>query len=94
MAKTKRPAQPKPTSKLTRQGAYTSRYKGVGYHVKYHRWQAVIRVDGKLTWLGYFDTEQEAADAYDEAAEEAYGNEAILNRDLRLMYEAMKKITG
>jgi hypothetical protein len=44
-----------------------------------HRWQASIRIDGRLYRLGYFDDEVSAARAYDEAALEAWGPYAHLN---------------
>lgn len=56
---------------------FSSAYKGV---CRYRgRWQAVIRVDGKLRRLGFFDDEVEAARAYDQAALDAWGPYACLN---------------
>jgi hypothetical protein len=37
----------------------TSEHRGVSK--RGDRWQAVVRINGRLTWLGVFDSEQEAA---------------------------------
>ena len=52
-----------------------SRFKGVDCRV----WTARITIDGKRRLLGYFDSEEEAARAYDQAAVEAFGEYAYLN---------------
>lgn len=53
------------------------KYKGVSpYRGK---WQATIRVDGKLQWLGSFPTPEDAARAYDEAVLEHRGRSGVLN---------------
>ena len=58
-------------------GTYSSQYKGVSRH--WNKWQAVIRIDGKLYRLGFFDDEVSAAQAYDQAALNAWGEYASLN---------------
>lgn len=53
-----------------------SRYKGVSEH--YGKWSATIW-SGRKMWLGRFDTEEEAALAYDEAARRLHGEFARVN---------------
>jgi hypothetical protein len=55
----------------------SSGYKGVSATPK--RWQACIQIDRKKRFLGCFDTPEEAARAYDEAAREFHGEFARLN---------------
>ena len=43
------------------------------------RWQATIRVDGVLKWLGSFDDAEDAAKAYDDAVIRYRGRAGILN---------------
>ena len=59
----------------------TSRYKGVQLHKRSGRWRALLwRGDLRRSLhLGYFETEQAAALAYDAAAAEFYGPDARLN---------------
>jgi hypothetical protein len=54
-----------------------SGFKGVSpYRGK---WQATIRIDGKLHWLGTFVKPEEAARAYDNAVLEHRGRRGVLN---------------
>lgn len=55
----------------------TSGYKGVSKSGK--RWRARIMVEGKEIHLGMYDTPEEAAEAYNEAALEYLGEYAVLN---------------
>lgn len=54
----------------------SSRYKGVSWHKRLQKWRAIIA--GKQ--IGLFDNEDEAAQAYNEAAKEKWGEFALLNR--------------
>ena len=52
-------------------------YKGVNSHMG--KWRAYIRISGKLHHLGYFDSQKEAARAYNEAALNYFGEFACTN---------------
>lgn len=47
--------------------------KGCYWQPKRRKWIAQIGIDGKRKTLGYFDTEDKAADAYASAANELHG---------------------
>jgi hypothetical protein len=57
----------------------TSRYKGVSWAKGPQRWRAGIKVNQRGHCLGFFDSEPEAAHAYDQAALAAWGEFARLN---------------
>lgn len=56
-----------------------SKYKGVCYKQSNKKWVAQISVNGKPTHLGYFNNQQDAAKAYNEAATKHHGEFALLN---------------
>ena len=58
---------------------HSSRFKGVSYRKDRACWRAQIRINGKVTHLGNFETEGEAAEAYNEAAKAHYGPLSYLN---------------
>lgn len=57
----------------------SSKYLGVSLYKRDNRWRADVRVNGKTIWIGYFDTEELAAKAYDKAALKHHGEFANLN---------------
>ena len=50
-----------------------SRYRGVYWHNKAGKWYAQISINGRRCHLGLFDDQAEAAKAYAEAAQQAFG---------------------
>ena len=48
----------------------TTGYKGVSYHKSGKKYEAYIHYEGKKHHLGYFDTAEQAAEAYDKKAKE------------------------
>ena len=58
----------------------TSGVKGVTWCKDKKKWRARIGVDGKRISLGYFNTREEAAQAYDEKAVEIFGEYAPHHR--------------
>lgn len=57
----------------------TSQYKGVYYCSDTGRWRTRIKKSGKVVNIGRFDSEAEAARAYDKVARELYGEFAWVN---------------
>lgn len=56
-----------------------SKYKGVYWNKQIKKWRAMIRINKKLTHLGCFKDEVEAAKTYDKFAKKHYGDFAKLN---------------
>ena len=56
----------------------SSKFKGVT-KMKSGKWKAHIGLDDEDIHIGYFESEEEAAKAYDEKALEMFGNKAKLN---------------
>lgn len=59
-------------------GDFSSKFKGVRKR-EYNRWQARISIVGRLLNIGSFDSEEQAAKAYDTAAIKHFGEFAKLN---------------
>lgn len=57
----------------------SSRFKGVHWAPSNKKWRASITFDGKRKYLGYFTDEIEAAEAYNKAASELFGEFAYIN---------------
>jgi len=56
-----------------------SRFKGVSLDRRDGRWYSRIKVEGRTLQLGRFDSEREAAVAYNRAASKHFGEFALLN---------------
>lgn len=56
----------------------TSGYKGVSWAKKENKWQAQISFNGKVKYLGYFATAEDAYESYCKAAKELHGEYANL----------------
>jgi hypothetical protein len=65
--------------KLIRGQPPSSRFKGVSWHKKDEVWRVRIKRDGETRTIGSFRDEIAAAEAYDEAARELFGEHARLN---------------
>jgi hypothetical protein len=60
-----------------------SQYRGVSWDVDTQKWISSITIKGVKTELGFFDTEEDAAVAYDDVAKSRHGDRAVLNFPLR-----------
>ena len=57
----------------------SSRYVGVCFHKRLHKWRATILQQNGWKHLGYFFHEKDAARVYNAKAYELRGNFAVLN---------------
>jgi len=62
----------------------TSKYKGVTWSKAHGKWIAQIKIDYKNIYLGIFQSERDAALAYNKAAEKSFGEFANINREVFL----------
>jgi AP2 domain len=62
-----------------RSDAKTSKYKGVSRHSQNRNWVVQLHANGKPIHVGVFNSEIEAAKAYDRAASKLYGKHAHFN---------------
>lgn len=56
----------------------TSKYTGVSWHKQSNKWLAQFRENGSVKYLGTFETEEEARDAYNISQERSYSEEDML----------------
>lgn len=71
--------QNRPSVKTNPDSPTGSRYVGVRKNPNGNRWSSVIGNGGKKRYLGTFETEEQAAHAYDEAARRLHGENARVN---------------
>lgn len=60
----------------------SSRFKGVRWHAATAKWSASIKSNGIDTWIGVFDCEADAANAYDLMARQLHGEFAKTNSEV------------
>jgi hypothetical protein len=65
------------------EAGFSSQFKGVHFEAQTQKWRAEIKKNGKQRKLGRFDTEEEAAEAYNEAAKVTHGEFAKLNDNIQ-----------
>jgi hypothetical protein len=61
-------------------GKFTSQYKGVSFDRSRGLWRAVIQFEKRYLQIGRFETEIEAARAYNETATQLFGEFARINK--------------
>jgi hypothetical protein len=66
-------------NRLKTSGVATSKFKGVSLSKRDNRWMASIKIWGRTKNLGRFNSQQEAARAYDVAAVKQNGEFALIN---------------
>lgn len=57
----------------------SSKYKGVGFDRDLNKWRAYIRLKGRQVHLGVFESEKDAALAYNKSAKSHFKEFALLN---------------
>lgn len=67
------------THNTTKEGNYTSKYKGVYKDAKTNQYVCRSNFKGVKVYLGRFEIEEDAARAYNKKAIEVYGEDALLN---------------
>jgi len=65
--------------KAKKRSGTKSRFRGLSWDRTRQKWMVTIQADAKLTYIGRFDDEEEAARAYDAAAKRLHGEFANLN---------------
>lgn len=67
------------TANSSKRSTNKSGYKGVSWNKRYSKWESYITKDYKHIFIGYFDSLEDAALAYNRKAEEFFGSFAKLN---------------
>ena len=57
----------------------TSKYKGVSFYMQRKKWHAQIKSNGRTKHIGYFNSEKEAAIAYNTYARDMFSEFAYIN---------------
>ena len=65
-------------NKKSKEGS-TSKYKGVSCYRPSNKWRAAYSYKNKIYYLGLYETELEAAAAYDKATEHLHGEYQVKN---------------
>jgi hypothetical protein len=77
----------RPDKTLPRNIIATCGFKGVHYYGNLKKpYRACIKIDGKTKWLGCYLTAEEAATAHDIEAVKQFGDKAITNRSMGLIF--------
>lgn len=66
-------------NKKRQKGKYTSKYKGVSWEPRVKKWRSTITFNYKQKHIGTFNSEIEAAQAYNKTAMELFGDFCKLN---------------
>ena len=66
-------------NRTKRKGLTSSEYKGVSWNGQTKTWQSRIQINGKIVHLGYFNTEEEAAQKYNHKSTEMFGEFSAIN---------------
>jgi hypothetical protein len=61
----------------------SSKYKGVSWSNSENKWRAFIRINGKGKTIGRFDSELDAAEAYNNEAKKCFGEFAYVEACVR-----------
>lgn len=69
----------------------TSKYLGVSKDKTRDKWRAMIVVDNKKLWLGRFDSEEDAANAYNQMAKIHFKEFANLNKLPNMVFKDKRK---
>lgn len=83
-----------PFDNLNKAGARTGKYKGVSFAKHAKKWTAHISRGGEQKNLGYFETEELAAKAYDKAALVLFGSGTFQNFPSKITPELLAALTN
>ena len=68
--------------KFPRKQTGRSKFKGAVWRENDRCWVAVAKLHGKQYYLGRYNNERDCALAYDKAVIDAYGDDAVTNKDV------------